>query len=89
MTQQMPPYIDKMYPPQASVHETKNVAHEVQKRRDARCQNETEEKFHDQYVDIEKYETVERIKYVARFVGNFPNGAGSVHNFYRPRRLVG
>ena len=89
MTQKMPPYIDKRYPPQASVHETKNAAHKVQKRRDSGCWNETEEKFHDRYVDIEKYETVERSKCVARFVGKGPNRAGSVHNSYCKMRLVG
>ena len=42
MTQQMRPYFDKGYPPQASIHETKNAAREVQKRCDARCWNEIE-----------------------------------------------
>ena len=63
----MPPYFDKGYPPQAYIHKTKNAVREVQKRRDARYWNETEEKFDDWYVDIEKYETVERSKRVARF----------------------
>ena len=67
----------------------KNAAHEVQKRCDARFWNETEEKFHDQYVKIEKYQMVERSKCVASFVGKVTNGAGSIHNSYRPRRLVG
>ena len=89
MTQKMPPYLDKWYPPQAFIHETKNAAHEVQKRLDAHCWNETELKFHDWYVDIDKYETVERSECVALFVGEFANGAGSIHNCYRPRRLVG
>ena len=89
MTQQMPPYLDKRYPPQASVHETNNVAHELQKRLDARCWNETEEKFHDQYVKIEKYQMVERSKCVASFVGKVTNGSGSSHNRYRLRILVG
>ena len=40
------------------------------------------------YVDIEKYETVERSKCVVRFVGKVPNGAGITHNHYGPRRLV-
>ena len=89
MTQKMPPYSDKGYTPQASIHKTKNSAREVQKRRDARCWNETEEKFHDRYVDIEKYEMVERSKCVARFVVKVTNGTVSIHNRYRPRRLVG
>ena len=89
MAQQMPPYFDKGYPPQASINETKNAAREVQKRCVARCWNETEEKFYDRYVDIEKYETVERSELVARFVGKFPNISGIIHNSYLPRRLVG
>ena len=62
---------------------------EVQKRCDARCWNETEEKFHDRYVDIEKYETVKRSKYIARFVGTASNRADIIHNYYRPRIFVG
>ena len=89
LTQQMPLYFDKGYSPYASIHETKNAAREVQKRSDARFWNETEEKIHDGYVDIEKYETFERRKCIARFVGKFPNGAGIIHNHYRPRILVG
>ena len=89
MNQKMPPYIDRRYPPQVSIHEIKNAAHEVQKRRDARCWNEIEGKFHYRYVDIDKYETVERIECVARFVGNVPNGSGSIHNRYFPRGLDG
>ena len=89
MTQQMPPYLDKSYPPQASVHETKNAAHYVQRRCNEHLWNETEEKFHYLYVDIDKYETAERSKCVARFVGKFPNGAGGVHYLYRTRILVG
>ena len=85
----MPLYFDNGYPPQAFIHETKNAAREVQKRRDARCWNETEEKFHDWYEDNEKYETAERSKSVAGFVGKVPNGSGSIHNHYCPRRLVG
>ena len=41
--------------------------HEVQKRRDAHFWNEIEEKFHDWYVDMEKYKTVERSECVALF----------------------
>ena len=89
MTQQMPPYSDKGYPPYASIHETKNAYHEVKTRRDARCWNETKEKFHDRYVYIEKYEKFERSKCVARFVGKVPNREGRIHNSYRERRLVG
>ena len=89
MTQKMPSYLDKMYPQQAFISETKNAAHEVKKRRDAQFWNETEEKFHDWYVDMEKCETVERSECVALFVGEFANGAGSIHNCYRPRTLVG
>ena len=89
MTKKMPPYLDKRYLTQASIHETKNAAHEVQKSRDAHCWNETEEKFHYLYVDIEKYETFERSKCIARFVGKFTNGAGSIHSRYRPSILVG
>ena len=59
MTQKMPPYLDKRYPPQAFIRETKNAAHEVKKRRDAHFWNETEEKFHDWYVDMEKYKTMD------------------------------
>ena len=89
MTKKMPPYLDKIYPLQTSVHETKNSALEVQKRCDARCQNETEEKSHNWYIDIKKYETVERSKCVAPFVGKVFNGEGSIHNRYCPRRLFG
>ena len=85
----MPLYFDNGYPPQAFIHETKNAAREVQKRRDARCWNETEEKFHDRYVDIDNYETVERSECIARFVSKVTNREGSIHNCYRPRRLVG
>ena len=48
-----------------------------------------ENKFHDWYVDIEKYETVDRCECVARFVGNVFKGAGSVHDHCCPRRKVG
>ena len=50
--------------------------------------NETEETFHDWCVNIEKYETFERSKIVAHFVCLVPNGAGIIHNSYRPRILV-
>ena len=59
MIKKIPPYLDKRYPTQESIHETKNAAHEVQKRCDARSWNETEEQLHDRYVEIEKYETAE------------------------------
>ena len=89
MTQKMPPYLDKRYPTQASVHETKDAAHEVKKRHDARCWNEIEEKLHDRYVDIETYETVERSECIARFLGTVPNRAGRINNSYRAMILVG
>ena len=41
MTQKIPPYFDKGYPPQTYIHEAKNTAREVQKRRDVRFWNET------------------------------------------------
>ena len=72
-TQQIPPYSDKGYPPYSSIHETKNAAREVQRHHDARCWNEIEEKIHDWYVDIEKYETVERSKCIAHFVVKVSN----------------
>ena len=80
MIQKIPPYVDKGYPPQESIHETKNAARKVQKLQDAHFWNETEEKFHDRYVYIEKYETVERSKCVAHFLGKVPNGAVSINN---------
>ena len=58
----MPPYFDKGYPLYESIHKTKNASREVQKCSDACCWNEREEKIHHQYVDIEKYETAERIE---------------------------
>ena len=61
----------------------------VQKRRDNFCWNETEEKFHDRYADIEKYETVEINKCVAHVVCLVPNVAGNIHNCNHLRRLVG
>ena len=89
MIQQIPPYADKGYPPQASIHKTKNSAREVQKCCDARCWNEIEEKLHDRYVDIETYETVERSKCIARFLGTVLNRAGRINNSYRTMILVG
>ena len=89
MTKKMPPHLDKRYPLQASIHETKNAAHKVQERLDARCQNETEEKFLDRYVDIDKYETIERSECVAHFLGKSPNRVGIIQDYYSIRRLVG
>ena len=62
---------------------------EAPKRRDARFWNKIEETFHDQYVEMDKYETVERSECVARFLGKVTNGAGSIYNYYCPRILVG
>ena len=89
MTQQTTPYFDKGYPLQASTHETKMQLCKVQKSCDAHCWNETEEKSHDRYVDIEKYKTVERSECVVRFVGKVTKRAGRIHNYYFPRRLIG
>ena len=47
MTQQIPPYSDERYPPYSYIRETENLAHEVQKCRDARCWNETDKTFHE------------------------------------------
>ena len=89
MTQQMPPYLDRRYPSQASVNETKNASHEVQKRLDERCWNGTKEKFYNLQVDINKYVTFERSECFARFVGKFPNRANGVYNHYRLSIQVG